>query len=60
MDKNNNNIYQPRLSQNYSGTVIMITPNDYQALLNENERLRKEISRLITNEEILHRLIIDK
>jgi chromosome segregation ATPase len=44
----------------YSGHVIMISPNEYQELLNENEKLRKELQRFINNETIFHSVILDK
>lgn len=44
----------------YNGPVIMIPPNEYQDLLNDNERLRKKIQTLTDNEQILHSVILDK
>jgi hypothetical protein len=54
------NVGKYAIGVEYNGPVIMIPPNEYQALLNDNERLRKEIQILTNNEQILHEVILDK
>jgi chromosome segregation ATPase len=60
-----NNIQQNDLGNydvnvTYKGPIIPIPTNEYLNLINENDKLRKEIFRLTNNEQILHSYITDK